>query len=667
MLIQRIGNDQKAIHYLIKAKNEYNGCLDEVWLSTPYGYPKLSSHEKNAKTLYQNAIKLREAGIKVSLEITNTLGHGQYMSSLDCSGLVFKGSKVGNMVGYNGASSKYSFCYNDTVFRNYIKTALSFYSIIKPEIVWFDDDLRLCWHDPVPAGCFCDNCIAKFNKLFNYSYTRETLVNEIPHNTQLRLEYLQFMKDSVGNFVEEVCQSFHELSPESNFGHENASLTISTGGNDYIFSKMKKVTGKNPAFRPGGGAYNDNNPWDLLDKYVLISLGCSLSPDYVKYVAPEIENLPSTAYGSKSSTGTCLESSLYFAGGVATHMSYAMIRHNEELNFNDKYFKLFSKYKKYWEILVNLNTNTRQYGISYILPRYSIANDMEKNDSLEGYFSQWFDIHHYTPKAISFLGSGIPFSFGNNYSDVYILRYPNSKCLSEKEIQELLKKPCLCDSKSFSYLSAKYNCFNAVAEQIPLSIGHKLNMKYVDDCIFHSLKGKINPKGFLSNDFIKIIPTDNKCIPLSEYTTKSKELQQSGLYPYGISECIVQTSQNAKWAVFGSDLWNPCINYDRKIYIENLFEYLSGKKIKVSITNPQSAVLLPRENENGNITSVSVLNTSFDELTPEIIIRNPVGENFSIIDNKGKESAIVYKKKDTDYILKLPKTPAWNIKTVIIK
>lgn len=671
MLIQRISGayqtDLTLVRQLLESRKQFPNCFDEVWLSTHYGYPKFATHQETVKKLVESAKLFREAGVKVSLQISNTLGHGQYMSSSDCSGLVFEGSTVGNMVGYDGIYSRYSFCYNDRVFRDYIKTTLNEYAIIKPDIVWFDDDLRFCWHDPVQAGCFCDNCIAKFNKKHNFSYTRKTLVEKLPRNAKLRFEYLEFMKNSVGDFVEEICQSFHELSPNTNFGHQNASVTISTGGNDYIFSRMKKVTGKNPAFRPGGGAYNDVAPWEIVDKYVWVALGLSLTPDYVDYIAPEIENLPSTAFGSKSARGTCFETSLYLAGG-ATYMSYAMLRGNEALSFYDTRFRLFSQYKKYWEKLVELNKNTRKYGINFVLPRNAATNDIQEDQSLGGYFSQWFDIHHYTPKGINFLGTGIPYSFGNTYSDVNILRYPNAKCLSKDELESLLEKPCLCDAKSFVYLSEKYDCFNAKAEAIPFATGHMLNMKYVDDCIFPQFRGKSNPKGFLSKDFLKIIPSDTDCIPLSEYITGSKELQGSSRkYPHGIAECIVKTSKGGKWAIFGSDLWNPCVNSDRKDFFEHLVEYLSGRKIKARISNPQPTILLPRENNEGYITSVSIVNASLDELEAEVTVRNPIGENFFYIDRNGEEKVINATKCEDGYLIKLPELAAWNLQTIIIK
>lgn len=671
MLIQRLNNSlQKNPHFideLIGHIKRHPGCCEEVWLSTEYGYPKRETHQLTAKVLTKTAALFRKNGIRVSLQVSNTLGHGQYMSSRDCSGLVFEGSDVKNMISYDGKTSEYSFCYNDRVFIDYIKSTLNEYAPLHPDIVWFDDDLRFMWHDPVYCGCFCDQCIAKFNKLHGSDYDRERLVIDIMNKPSVRKNYSDFMKESLGNFVEEICADFHKLSPESNFGHQNASITLATGGNAYIFNRMKKVTGLSPAFRPGGGAYNDARPGDILDKYVQISIGCAQLPEYVEYIAPEIENLPYTAYGSKSHCGTCFETSLYFAGG-ANRMSYAMLSENESMDYYAETLRMFSEHRKYWDMLVNLNRNTRQDGIGYVIPESSYGRNIESNESPTEYFSKWFDIHHYYEQVSNLLSTGLAVSFGNKAAKVKLLKSECAQCLTEKELEELLKEPCFCDAGAFIHLSKKYDCFNASAVVVSPSEGHKLKMVYTKDCMLPDLIGKTNIKGFLFHEFVKIIPKNDDYIALTKFAAPSEEPACSGeKYPFGIAECIVKTSRGGQWVIFGGNLWNPAINYDRKRFFEKLYEYLSGEKICVSISNKSPAVLLPRKNKDNKVSSVTILNASLDTLQPEIIIREPVGTKFFSIDESGIEYPLEALRTDPGYKLTLNKIPPWNLKTIIVK
>ena len=670
MLIHRFGDLQQDnyFNYFLDAAKKYKGACDEVWLATMYGYPKFEYHKKHANLLNEYARVFRENGIKVSLQVSNTIGHGQYMSSRDCSGLVYEGSKVGNMVGYNGKSSRYCFCYNDRTFIDYIKTTLNEYAILKPDAVWIDDDLRLMWHDPVDCGCFCDHCISMFNKQYNYEFDREELVSQITKDSKVRDDYTAFIKESVGNFVEEVCTDFHKLSPDSNFGHQNASITFATGGNSYIFSRMEKVTGKKPCFRPGGGAYNDACPDTFIEKYIIRTMGIAQSAKDVSVIAPETENTPFTAYGGKSHYGTCLETSMGLAGG-ANAMSYSiMMDLHESIDYYQETFRLFSQHRKYWETLIELNNDTHQAGIDYVMPFSSGKRNIENGESLTEYFSRWFDIHHYYLGLAEFLKTGLPVSFGNTQAKVKILKYDCAKCLTKEELTELLKEPCLCDVQAFKYLSEKYDCFNALPEAIDPMDGHKFSLKYANDCIFPELANKYIPTQFLFHDFTRIIPKDDDYIALAEFETSSKELLPSeGKYPYGIAECIVKTSQGGQWAVFGSNLWNPTVNHNRKIFFEKLYEYFTNEKIDVSVLNVNPTVTLPRANNENKLTSVSILNCSLDEIRPEIVINNPNGTNFFVIDKNGKEKAVKSTPFNGGYKLKLPKLNSYHMQTVIVR
>jgi hypothetical protein len=119
-IIQRIGSDPALLELLLEMQEKHPGCFTDVWLNTAYGYPKNEDHAKVADELAEAAQRLREKGIRVSMQLSNTLGHGQYMMLRDCSGLVFEGSPVRKMVGHDGVQAEYAFCWNDPYFRNYL-------------------------------------------------------------------------------------------------------------------------------------------------------------------------------------------------------------------------------------------------------------------------------------------------------------------------------------------------------------------------------------------------------------------------------------------------------------------------------------------------------------------------------------------------------------------
>lgn len=52
----------------------------------------------------------------------------------------------------------------------------------------------MCNHDPVRYGCFCDDCVARFNKKYGMSFSREELVRNINDNTDIRKMYVEFVR-----------------------------------------------------------------------------------------------------------------------------------------------------------------------------------------------------------------------------------------------------------------------------------------------------------------------------------------------------------------------------------------------------------------------------------------------------------------------------------------
>ena len=66
------------------------GSCDEVWFATWYGYPTVATHVRLAKMITRAAEMVRSRGIGVSLQISNTIGHGEYTSVRDFSGFGFE-------------------------------------------------------------------------------------------------------------------------------------------------------------------------------------------------------------------------------------------------------------------------------------------------------------------------------------------------------------------------------------------------------------------------------------------------------------------------------------------------------------------------------------------------------------------------------------------------
>ena len=264
-IIQRIrpGVTGEKLDAIIKIHEKLPESFNEVWLSTLYGFPTLERHKEEALLLAKEAEKLRKAGIRVSMQLANSVGHGLYISPLDCSGLVYDGSPAEKLVGHDGSVADYAFCWWGEHIKDYIDRQVRLYvSAIRPAEFWIDDDLRALGHAPVDFGCFCDSCIRRFNKKYGDSFDREGLVEDFLHGDgRTRRNFIAFQREGIASLTELICRAVKESNGDTVVALQNGSRGAYSGyGHDYIFDAILRATGKAPLYRPGAGAYDDHDP-----------------------------------------------------------------------------------------------------------------------------------------------------------------------------------------------------------------------------------------------------------------------------------------------------------------------------------------------------------------------------------------------------------------------
>ena len=303
MLTQRLGNfnqiDDDFITKIIEVIKNNPGSCDEVWFTSKSGFPKFEVHEGIADKIFAQAEKFKKAGVRVSLQIQSTLGHGQYMQTQDNTGLLYDGSDVEHLVGHDGTVAEYCFCWRGEIFKKYTLDVCRIYAKIKPHTVWIDDDFRAIHHNPVEYGCFCDSCMKKFNEKYGTDYDRDGLVYEINYgDIQVREKFIEFTKEGLYNLMLEISKTVCEVSPDSHMGYQYCAHGGYTGfGVGYIFDAMHKGSGKTPKSRPGGGVYAAHDPNEVLIKARFIDWANFMLPDENIEKRPEIENLPDIVYG----------------------------------------------------------------------------------------------------------------------------------------------------------------------------------------------------------------------------------------------------------------------------------------------------------------------------------------------------------------------------------
>ncbi len=666
-LMQRLGceyNDAYVDGY-IEQIVKHKGSCDHVWLPTSYAYPPLEKHREYADFWARCAAKFRANGIGVSLQLSNSLGHGDSMLAQDCSGLYYDGSPAEHMVGHDGTVAKVCWCPRGKFFRHYIATALSYYAELQPEYIWVDDDFRAKGHKPVQFGCFCDDCISTFNAANGSSFTREELVHELMHgDLSWREKWIAFTRESLVTLLEHVAARVHEVSPKTLFASQHGPYGAYTGYSlDFVFDAMRKVNGGvAPASRPGGGAYNDRDPNKFIEKAMVLSYQNSMLPDYVVRRVPEIESLPFNAFG-KSAAGTAFETSLYFATGN-TDMSYSMIMHpNEPMEWYGGMFRVFSQHRSYWDTLVAYNTRTNGTGIRY----FQSANAWRRTLAAEDDFSAL----NYEPlnELEQLARDAIPYTYDKKEDSVIFLHPETAKDVSAEELAFLLSHNVITDGESIDILQKRGFALGIECYELPQDVANMMRERFCEHPVkpvgTETYKTSIYGRGRLTRYTMR----DNGNAELIATYEPTSQLVAPILpddaHPYGVAEMVITTQTGGKWAILGYCPWRGNIPSFKRDMLLDIAEYVGGGALPARLVTPMPCILLPRKDKEGRTACVSLVNCTVGETGEmELRIHNPATTHFTMMSQHNGTHELAWRREGEDVVLALPSIAAWSVATV---
>ncbi len=655
MLVQRIaGRGQVAERYVdsfLSMVRDNPGSCDEVWFASLYGYPGIEKHRELAEKMLLSAEKFRSAGIRISLQISNTVGHGEYISKRDCTGLVYPNSPVRTLVSWDGTKAGHCFCWRDRFFKDYILESIRAYVPLKPDVIWFDDDFRPNHHSPITFGCFCDDCISEFGREQGRTFTRKELVRELNEgDLSVRRAFIEFTKRGLADFMRECCELIHRELPDTRVGLQQGTMGgfVGNSGNYYLYETIYRVTGHPALSRPGGGAYTDHDPLAFIRKGNEIERQIRECPPETVDFLPEIENLPYVAYG-KSATGTCFETTLYLALG-ASGMTYAMMMDaNEEDGFYRRELELFSLHRRYWETLASVNAKSVQCGINAVYPdgRWAVRSQTPffyaESDRAEESVLRYI---------------GLPISYRRTSDGVQLLHGSDADRISDETVRELLGKPLLTDAETIEKLTARGYTFDISVERIDTL---RLNEIATDHTVNRGVpeRNRVWSGRFAGKrEGYRMIAKSDSVEAIGTYIGASEDAG-------ALATVVFTTELGAKWAVFGFDLWNRTVSIARRNQIFSIASYIGGKEIDAVMIDGFSSLVLPRTYPNGSLASVSVVNCTPGE-SGEYRLRTsaPEGKTAHYMTQYGRTAELTVGK---DGVLAMPSLSAWSVGTVFFE
>ena len=648
MINIRLGNHHKEkenVISLIEGLKKHPGCCDEVWFASEYGYPKLETHKKAAEKLVELADLFRKEGIKVSLQISNTVGHGEYMKSCDCTGLVYEGSNVEKMVDADGTVADYAFCWRGENFRKYNVEEMKHYAAVKPDTFWIDDDLRAYNHAPVNYGCYCDDCIKKFNEQYGHALSREEIAYEMSYgDTKIREEYIEFIREGLADFTALITKALIDVSHNSKMGYQSCRCNNYTRlDHNFIFEPMYKISGKAPKYRPGGGYYNDKNPFGMFEKGMILETAIAQTPEYVTDILPEVENTPDVAFG-KSIGGTVKEATLYLALGCTSTSFASLMTEYEDISWHENMFKAFAKVRPYWLKLSEISKISKTCGVSIYETDNTYKQKLKEGD--DPY--KWAKLYYL--HGIDLQKIGIPVTNILDNPKAYLITSDMVDYMSREELENLKQKPVVTDAMTIEKISAKGIDLGVTVNMLDKGnylerLNNVGNKKWIES--FFASKGL--PTYLISGDNIK---------PLGPLFDKATNRE------YGCCNAIVHL-KNTKWVVFGYGFWNDIISTDKRNQILFAIDEITNNSLPAMLLSGEQVAVIPKVDNEGKTIAVSLQNISIGNTQElKVVVRNPAGNNFYYMNGEITQTPIQPVIDGEDYIFTLPAINGWDIITL---
>ena len=653
MYVHRLGSafleHEERINDFLKFIDLYPNSCHEVWLSSTYGFPKTEKHLEYARKLKPLAKRFRDKGIKVSLQISNTLGHGPSGLNRDNTGLFDNPDNM--IVDENGERSNCILCSTSPEMLDYLREEVRIYlEEIEPEGVWVDDDLRL----DISHTCYCDRCMSIFNELNGTSFTREDIVNNMHTDKDIRDKWVSFNAWRMGNVARAVGETIHKYSPDTYPALQNGAHGFIKGNwQKAVYDAYYETTGNEGHFRPGGGAYDDLDPNNFFLKANYFAQQTRWLPESVKDICPEIENLPDVVYG-KSIAGQTFETAYYFAAAGATTMSYAtMMRVYEPMEWLSLQLRDMSKNYIYFKRMAEVNKRTKFGGVELYMP----DTPWKVLDSKKPY--DWEP--HRVTEGTEFIHCAIPVSLHKNNRGAGILHGAHAEGMTDEEIEKLLSENVFCDGRA-----AEIVCQRGFGKDLGITIEKRDVRQFTATYnMEHPACEGLYSKNWSMNFFGSwhYVVTGGNFETVTEY----KGVRDSSVSG-GASDVVVTTSKGGRWyiAAYTPWTWQSVLSFDKRNQYMNALEYI-GAKTDAVLLDRIPARVFPRIDDNGKTVAVSLVNTTVGESGElHLLIKEPAGDKFTFCQINGEMTEVKAEKTDKGTLVTFPSVRPWGVATVFV-
>lgn len=644
---------------------ENPGCFDDVWVNSLSVYAPRDQHRKSIERASAAADVLRKTGVTVSLQISETIGHG---------GGVYRpaGFEQGPedwMVGADGQTAESICCPTGERFLAYTAEICGQYAAaLLPFTCYIDDDLRMQNHGRLRYGCFCPRCLELFSARTGSPWTRKVLAagltatgREVP----LRLEWMKFNQERMAVLAGRIAREIHRKSPKTVMGIQTCVFTEQYNGVDFtpVYRALSMESGHPARVRIGAGAYRDHDPDQLVLK--ALSLGNSaanaVESGFVDHICSEIENYPVTAL-SKSSYGTALEALLGIAFGcrsVSAQLGQLFLMPD---NVPEKFFRRLAAWRGVCEKVSALHDDCRFDGFNL----YHSLSDAARPVSAEGQDPWNWSCASILEEVRHLMNSGVPVNW-NDYGKTptpYVVTLSGARGMDEAELHRVVRAGALFSGDAFCELERRgLTGFAGVVSKREPAIRMERGV-FCDFAMSGGRVGEYHPVPlFGANPLAFEIRPDSVAVPLLRYHNSLDGAE------YAVGAWRWENPEYGRMAVIGTPgAFTGEYNPGMLELLRNLLDFLGACPAGVRAEDCARIVLIPAvERHSGRTRGVTVLNVGIEPLeTIRLRVRRPASRAWMWRVPEHEPSGLIPEKGTEEEIsLLLPGLPAWGAGVLI--
>lgn len=632
--------DRDFLDEQFELHDRYPGVINEIWFCSGTDRLDADGVKQEAEEFKYAAAECRKRNINFALQQGVTLGHPPTEVSVkrpsrfpdDVWVMDRKGKRIKNI-----------FCPSSEKVYEFFKMQTEIImKELKPDAYWPDDDFRLSYKNI--EICFCPRCIKKFNELYQYDFSRETLGEKIfgtDFDPELRQKWCEFN----GKMLELCAKSFREAVDntyaECRLGMQLVYSSSTYDGKDYL-PMLQALSGYGKhqiGIRPGAGWHNEFKPRDVIFKALDISRESARSKKYgfIGQICPEVENYPHIAL-MKTPAAQLTECALMLFSGadsLALYFNESWVREHKDIY--DHYFSMLYRTRPFLEKLRDISRDNEISGIALYLGKNPHDREI------------WHTVRDDAAESSLTENSMALCSMDSAY-EVIAVNLNAAKTITQEDIPELFAHhTVLVDVYAWEYLQKKFP-------------GEKLFRKVELTALPPSKRNSAAGETFGKNNSIihsarAIYPQDKNVRKLSSFTVLD-DACGSCIIPsgYGGNVLLVQTFKH--WTSFR-----------RECIADALDTLVPGRMGARLLTSGFPVCIRYRKDAKNRTTGVLLMNLSMGETMPlKLSIRNPEKSDWQILSaRKDPVPATTEKISKDEIIISIPAMQPYQLLVVAPK